>query len=297
MKSIASNEDHSAAIYALCEGGNGTVFSGAGDRFVVRWNAFTLQQNGFTVKLEEPVFSLAFDEKNNVLYIGTSNGSIHLIDVTSRQEIKHYKIHSAAIYNFIILNKRNEIIAVSGDGTISIWGLANHELIRRIPISPEKIRSIAFHPSEAIIAVGDNEGLVHILETSFYNELYTIHAHEQGVTALAFHPAKPVLLSAGKDAHLNAYNIPNDYSVLTKLPAHKSSIYRIAFSPDAAHFITSSRDKSFKLWDAHQLEVISKMEVKSNAHTHSVNAVQWIDNYHFMTAGDDRRINLISIMD
>lgn len=297
MKSILSNEDHSAAIYSLCEGANGTVYSGAGDRFVVRWNAFTLQQNGFTVKLEEPVFSLAFDKKNNVLYIGTSNGSIHLIDTVLRQEIKHYKIHSAAVYNFIILNKRNEIIAVSGDGTISIWGLDNHELIRRIPISPEKIRSIAFHASEEIIAVGDNEGLVHILETSFYNELHTIHAHEHGVTALAFHPVKPVLLSAGKDAHLNTYNIPNDYSVLTKLPAHKSSIYRIAFSPDAAHFVTVSRDKTFKLWDAHLLEVIAKMEVRANTHTHSVNAAQWIDNNHFITAGDDRRMHLISIRD
>lgn len=295
MKIIAHAEDHSSGIYSLCLGAEGTFYSGSGDRFVVRWNAKTLEQTGFAVKLEEPVFAVYFCDSTNILYIGTSSGGIHLVDVLSKKEIKHFKIHSSSIYSFLHLESKNEMIAISGDGTISIWNTASHALIRRIPISQEKIRSIAKSQDESTIALGDNDGLIHVLETDFFNELHTINGDETGVTSLTFHPNKPILLAGGKDAHLKTFLIPNAYSVLTNFPAHKAAIYGIRFSPNGKFFTTVSRDKTFKLWNTTTLEVEAKIEIKSSGHTHSVNAVLWLDDEHFITAGDDRRINLVHI--
>lgn len=298
MKIIAAVSDHSAAVYSLSQGTDAFhFFSGSGDRFVVRWSVDPLRQTGFSVRVNEPVYALHCCPEKQELVIGTGSGSIHVVDIPAKKEIRHFKIHDSGIFCFQPLPQQHLLLATSGDGSISVWDTRSWDLLRHIPLGTEKIRCASLSPDQQYLALGDNNGIIHILETSFFNEVHTLQASTEGITSVSFHPSKPVLLCGSRDAHLRVYNTRESYREITSIPAHKSSIYTIAFSPDKKHFVTASRDKSVKLWDADTLDFLSKTEIHDGGHTHSVNAALWLDNDRFVTAGDDRRIHIMQLTD
>ena len=60
------------------------------------------------------------------------------------------------------------------------------------------------------------------------------------------------------------------------IPAHNYAIYSIVFSPDGKYFATASRDKTIKIWDANNLNVLSRINKESfDGHINSVNKLMW----------------------
>jgi WD40 repeat protein len=295
MEVVRSKADHSAAIYQLCHGRfENRFFSAAGDRFVVEWDD-ELNQTGLAIQMDHPVYSVYYNSAFELLFAGTSTGNFHVVSLATKSELRNIAVHTNGIYSFCFLEKFNLLVVAGGDGKISIWQLPDMELLRSFPLGDFKLRGMAKNQDETRIALACGDGKVRVFETLFFNEIYTLDAHAEGATSVAFHPTKPTLITGGKDAHLKVWNIEDDYKEIISIPAHYSTIYTIAFSPDTKHFVTTSRDKSFKLWDANTLDVISKIELGGTGHTHSVNSALWLYPTHFITASDDRKINLVNL--
>lgn len=296
MKVLRTNTEHAASVYTLTVGSDrASFFSGAGDKFVVKWNSDTLQQQAFAVKLEQPVFSILHIPAFQLLVIGTSQGDLHVVDLVEKKEIRHFTTHRLGIYSLLFHEKEKQLIVAAGDGSFSIWHLPSFELIRHIPLGEFKLRALALTVDGYQLAIACGDEKIRIFETFFYNEIYTLQGHKEGVTSLCYHPTKNALMSGGKDGLLKVWNTKEDYKLLLELPAHYSTIYHISFSPNKKNMLTTSRDKSYKLWDAETLEVKVKQEASGTGHTHSVNAALWLDDEHFITAGDDRKITLNQI--
>jgi WD40 repeat protein len=296
FKIIASQSSHNAAVYGLSKSnGNHSFFSASGDRFIAEWNGKTLAQETFAIKLEEAAYVVFAIPNSGKIAIGTASGAIHIVDRVSKQEIKNLAVHRNGVYAFAFLQEQEMLISCGGDGSLALWSTANWNLIRQLPIGDFKIRSIANTSDEKHIAIGCGEGTIRILETNFFNEIHTIKAHQDGVGALQFMATKPVLLSGGKDGFLRVWNLKDNYTQLLELPAHYSAIYSIALSQDEKHLVTTSRDKSFKLWKLPEFEVFQRVEARDGGHSHSVNGALWLSNSEFVTCGDDRKIILSSI--
>ncbi len=283
-------DQHAGAVYGLAGGFSpSNFFSASGDHYVVEWNVEGLKQEKFAIKSESPVYCVATISSEKLLVFGTGAGSIHIINVARRAEIHHFSLHHNGV--FALVESGGKLFACGGDGVLSIWNISDWKLFRSIPLCAEKLRSAAFSLDGQWIAVACGDGKVRILETTFFNEIYTIDAHEGGATAVAWHPDKPVLFSGGKDAHLKTWNSLSDFEALVSLPAHNFAIYNIAFHPSKATFATASRDKSIKIWDSVSLDIKQKMDAKSGGHTHSVNSLVWLEGL-LISAGDDRKIIL-----
>jgi WD repeat-containing protein 61 len=124
----------------------------------------------------------------------------------------------------------------------------------------------------------------------FFNTVHEWTAHTEGASSVAFHPSRAALISGGKDAHLTVWDLRND--TLSIHPVHTCSqfaIYSMAFSEKGDRMATSSRDKTWKVWDAATLEVVERIDVKNGGHSHSVNKViRWCERW--ITCGDDRQV-------
>ncbi|MEZ4800217.1 MAG: WD40 repeat domain-containing protein [Flavobacteriales bacterium] len=296
METLKVNTNHNGAVYAFQPGLEpGHFFSSAGDRFVAQWKSEDLEQMPFAIQLDHPAFAMHVIPERSLLIVGTSAGNIHVFDLVEKKEKRNLAVHTQSIYAFTYLKKDNWLIAACADGTISIWHVPDWQLIRRIPLGEFKIRALDISSDGYHVAVGCGDGSIKILETMFFNEIYTLKMHEDSVTSVKFHPTKPVLLSGGKDGHLRVWNMKEDYNHVLSMPAHYAAIYTIAFSPEADYFVSTSRDKSFKLWNAETLEFIEKKEVSGQSHTHSVNCALWLDTTRFITGGDDRKIVLYEV--
>ena len=99
-------------------------------------------------------------------------------------------------------------------------------------------------------------------------------------------------MSGSRDGHLNVHAIANRFELVKRIPAHNFAVYDIKFNPDNTMFVTASRDKSFKVWDATTYTVLDKTDFKKGGHKASVNAVLWTKNNQIVTTGDDRSIKV-----
>ena len=116
-------------------------------------------------------------------------------------------------------------------------------------------------------------------------------AHQSAVYVVRYSPDGKFILTGGKDAHLNIWNVEN-YELMKSIPAHNWAIYDIVFNPDASLFATASRDKTIKIWDAKTYELLKRItKTKFDGHTHSVNKLFWntCPNY-LVSVGDDKMI-------
>jgi len=261
---------------------------------VAQWDLSSGTQLPFAARTDSPVYALEFSESSKLLFIGCSDGKIHVVDTQNRQELKAWALHQGSVFDLKLDRMRNRLLAVSGDGVLSVWDLAEMLLLRTIPLSSGKLRQLALSPDNRMIAVADNQGPVHILDAESYHTITTLSAHADGSTAVAWHPSKPVLLSGGKDAYLRCWNVTDDFNEILAFAAHQASIYSMVFLPDNMEFATCSRDKTIKIWDAKNLDPIRRIDFSNGGHKHSVNKLLPM-NGHLISAGDDRSINVFGV--
>ena len=96
-------------------------------------------------------------------------------------------------------------------------------------------------------------------------------------------------MSGGRDAHLKVWSLNEDFANISKQPAHWFTINDIAFQPTGFYFATASRDKSIRIWDAHNFHIVKSIDkFKLAGHRNSVNKLMWLENDLIISCGDDR---------
>ncbi|MFT5725560.1 MAG: WD repeat-containing protein 61 [Bacteroidia bacterium] len=282
---------HIAPIYALCADEKNFIYSGGVDRQVIRWDIEDLDNSKIITKSSEAIYSLFHYADNNLLFVGTSTGKIHVVDINQKKEIKLLKNHTDKIFDFKLFG--SNLIAVSADGSISFTNLNNLKTEQILNISNGRIRSIDIKDNIAAIACGNsNIVMIDLINKTI---LKSFMAHTKSCNVVRFHPTDNLLLSGGWDAHLNIWN--EDYEKQTSIPAHNYAIYSIAFSPDNKLFATGSRDKTIKIWDAINPESPKSITYENlGGHQFSVNRLIWNQkNDVLISASDDKKIMIWSI--
>ena len=288
---------HRGPIYAMhTVPDRETFISGGGDGHVVGWDPRGTDHGVVMVAVEQAIFALHHDGR--WLHIGTEGGDLHVVDMELRREFHRYQVHTKGIFRIISL-PQERIACAGGDGSISIWNRQSNgalRLFRHLPLAQAKLRDLALDPDGGTLAVACGDGLIRLLDTELFNEYAFITAHASpedgspstGVSSLAYHPQKPVLVSGGKDGHIAAWKIA-DHTPVLRSPAHKGGIYKVLFHKDLC--ATVSRDKTVKIWSAGSLEPIQRLDRAAGGHTHSVNAALWCAG-SLITASDDRTIKV-----
>ena len=291
-KHIAALTGHSGCIYALDQGvSEHTVFTGGSDKFIALWNLKTLQAERFAASLPSPVYAICHIPEKQLLLAGTTTGSVLILDLEKKEEIKILQHHTAPIFDIKYSLKTNCFYTASGDGNFAVCSLDTLSLIQIKKLTNEKVRNIDFNytTSEIAVALGDCKVLVFDLYTLDHKTDFM--AHQSAVYVVRYSPDGKFILTGGKDAHLNIWNVEN-YELMKSIPAHNWAIYDIVFNPDASLFATASRDKTIKIWDAKTYELLKRItKTKFDGHTHSVNKLFWntCPNY-LVSVGDDKMI-------
>lgn len=300
MRTIRTYSGHGGPVYELIPDKDpGQFLSGSGDGTVVRWSFKDPDRGERLVSVDQAIFSLFLLPGPNHLLIGTESGDLHLVDLDRRAELQLFQLHRKGIFRMVGLND-GIIACAGGDGHLSLWRIDAPDrpldLIRNIPITEAKIRDCALSQDGGSLALACGDGTIRILETKHFNEIHTMDHPDpagsdelRGYSTVMYHPSKPVLLSGGKDGHLRAWTTDDGFQQILSVPAHKGAIYRMAIDHSSLRFATVSRDKSAKVWDLATLEVVERLDRAMGGHSHSVNALLWLQD-GLLSAGDDRKI-------
>lgn len=283
---------HRGAVHALEPTSHPDQWlSASADGRVVRWDLREPDRGELVADAAVPVYSLRHDPARKLLFIGNANGGLHVIDLVEREELRLLRQHRKGIFSIVPIGA-DRLLCTGGDGSISLWQLPSMELLRHIPLCDEKVRGAAVSPDGAALALACGDGLVRVLDTKDLNELATIEAHAKGAASVCWHPAKPALFTGGRDGFLRTWRTDKGYSRLLEVPAHRANIYGITFSTDGGSIATASRDKTVRIWNAKDLELLAKLDLGIGGHTHSVNTVRWCGASALLSASDDKRVML-----
>lgn len=282
---------HGGPVYALSDrAGDDSVYSGASDGIVAKWNIESGKPEAFSVRTGKPVFSILFH--GNLLLAGQGEGGIHVVDFAAGKEVRFLKYHRLGVFAMACIDRENLILSAGGDGFLCIYDANDFRLLNSIAVSPMKLRCIASAPDEGHVVVGGSDGFLRLFDTAYFNEIQSFKAHEGGVYSARF-ISESTLVTGGRDAHLRFWKLDGNRLIAAEaLPAHNFAIYDIALHPDSRRLATASRDKTAKIWQLGDMKSpIRLARNRGEGHTHSVNAVHFSNNGELLvTAGDDRTL-------
>ena len=268
------------------------MYSASADKFVVRWDCRTGEQDAFAIRLPSVPYSLKLFATNQLLAVGLSNGDMHIFDLSLRKEIKFYKQHQVGLFCIAEDSFNRQLLVADSSGTISVWDTTTLELKIVLPLDCGKIRRMIILEAGKKVVVCAQDGCVRIIDLISFNELHAFFAHKEGATA-ALPLADGLLLTGGKDAYLKVWDLTIG-KCLQSIPAHNYVIYDL-ISLNETHFASASRDKTIKLWRKHPVEVLQRLDRKENGHKHSVNALVKVGDEHFASCSDDGVVKLWGI--
>lgn len=146
------------------------------------------------------------------------------------------------------------------------------------------------------LAVGDITGKIYIFETvnNSMTKTAEISAHTGPIYKLSWsHPSfGPLLASAGFDKKVNLYKIDNNrLEEIYSHSNHNNSVSALKFSPSSKNLILISGCLN---GDIISLEYFNKEFTinKNFAHDYGVNCIDFLDEYNFITCGNDNTLKI-----
>ena len=128
--------------------------------------------------------------------------------------------------------------------------------IRTLDGHNQSVESVAFHPTEPLLATGSLDNTVKLWRLSDDNLsatcVATLERHgTRSVYSVVFHRTAPLLASCGHDKTVRLWRLSDDNSSATcvaTLEGHSSYVTSVVFHPKAPLLATCSWDRTAKLW-------------------------------------------------
>ncbi len=273
----------------------GILFTGGNDKGLVEWS---LKNNAF-IKVMFPVaasvYAIHCPVGHPLLFAGLRNGNVLVFDFIQQRLLDPIKYHQKPIFDIKSINHKNELLLASEDGTVSIWNLKTLQMVHRMQVSTDTVRSIALTANEEQVAFGCRDGKVAIYNLDDYTLKTTLSGHSMPVFAVQYSTTGNYLVSGSRDAQLKIWDAES-YQLIQNIPAHMFAVNSISFHPTLPYFATGSMDKSIKIWGADDFKLykIISREKGYNSHQLSVNKVIWNGN-QLISVSDDKRVILWDI--
>ncbi|WP_226390943.1 WD40 repeat domain-containing protein [Penaeicola halotolerans] len=283
---------HNDCVYALSRGRAANLFfSGAGDGMVVEWDLTQPKDGKLIAKVPQSVYAVCYDQARGQLLIGENYQGLHVIDLQTNRELYAVQLTDAAIFDIQV--KGDLAWIATGDGVVIVFDLVRQGIIKHIKSSDKSARTISIHPDLEQFAVGYSDHLIRIFDFD-YQLIQTLQGHTNSVFTVKYSPDGSYLLSAGRDAHLKAWNVVQAYVLQEDIIAHMYAINHIDFSADMKYFVTCSMDKSIKVWDLQSFKLLKVIDKARHAgHGTSINKLLWSDfDSLIVSASDDRTLSI-----
>ena len=294
---------HKAAVFALGEGEPGHFISGAGDGWLVNWNMENPDPGKLIAKVDSNVFTLSYlvlpsrpsQEEAPILVVGNMYGGVHWVNLRESQKTKNILHHKKGVFG--IFQVEDFIYTIGGDGVLSKWDIETQMAVESYHLSNQSLRAIDYseHRNELVIGASDNS--LYFLDAGTMElKRHLAKAHQNSVFTVKYHPNGRHLITGGRDALLNVWNL-DDNALVSSQAAHMYTINSIAFHPKASIFATASRDRTIKLWDAQNYKLLKVIEtLRDDGHLASVNKLLWTSHKDYLiSASDDRSVGVWKI--
>jgi WD40 repeat protein len=182
-----------------------------------------------------PVNCVLFSPEDRFVVSGSTDGEIRLMNMSDRTQ----RVLASKIGNITCMD-------ISSDGdklvtghftdknSLQIWLTKNGQRSISIDRPGSGFMSVAFSPSDSLIAAGCLNGTIHIMDPESKSESFSLFGHTEIVTGLAYYNNGSRLLSRSRDKTFRCWDMERRTCAAThRIPGKVFCIH-----PDGRHFVT-----------------------------------------------------------
>lgn len=284
---------------------------GVGDGTIRVWNLsnFTsLEIVSLWQKIKGKVMALAWHPTNERwLAYGTSEGRIGIYDVSpGRQPILFRPFHHRSVYTLCWGPSVYKTGAAGSDG-IFLYSCGDGEVVRYDPDKPDeeprnlkdvlqfpdlnqKRSDIAWKPDSTLLAMGNEDGTVHIMSAPHLALIHTLFAHKKLIQCLAWHPESTAtdttyspcrhwLAVASNETHIKVFDLAHlakdneqaeasqlkSISSCFTLSGHLSRVVSMCWSPHiGGQLVSVSYDDTAQVWNVPSQQAVANFGFHSS---------------------------------
>lgn len=190
--------------------------------------------------------SLAIAQERQIVAGGSRLNDIVLWDISTGQQIRKLKSHSAGIQSMAFSEDCQILASSSSDCTVKLWDVENSLKVEKVNGHLSEIRSVVVSIGGEMIASAGGD--IKLWDAKTGTELRTLRGHSFGLRSLAFSKDGEKLISGALDSTAKLWDVKTGSELHTL--KHGCEIYSVAFSADDQIVATGSGTSTVKLWDA-----------------------------------------------
>jgi len=130
---------------------------------------------------------------------------------------------------------------------IVVWDVTTGEIRRRVT-NPATMNALTVAPDGRRFAEAGDDKNVRIRDAATLTVLKEFRVHDGPVTALAWHPKKPILATCSADLSIRLWNLETGERI-DELRGPIVAPHTLAFSPDGQRLGSASRNENAHIWD------------------------------------------------
>ncbi|WP_413173651.1 eIF2A-related protein [Anabaena azotica] len=268
------------------------------------------------------VNTVSFSPDDQIIASGGEDNLVKLWQSKDGKLIKRLPGHQSRITKIKFSLDGKLIASASGDKTIKLWNFEG-KLLQTLTGHGEQINSISFSPDDKIIASASADNSIKLwrLDGSL---LATFKGHGEQGRDVNFSPDGKLIASASADKTIKLWQININQPQLEDINsvsfsksqifaagwdgkisiwnqgkihqflAHKNIINAVNISPDGKILATASADKSIKLWNSQNYQLIKTI----TGHQDQVTSISFSPNNQMLVSGSaDKIIKLWRLAD
>ena len=194
------------------------------------------------------VCAVDFSPDGNLLVSASSDYSIKLWDVKTKQCIKTLQGHTRWIRTVAFSPDGQQLVSGSGDYTIKLWDVATGNCLKTWQGHTGWIWSVVFSPDGTTIASGSEDKTIRLWDLQTGKLKIILDKHKSWVQSVIFSPDGQTLASSSCDGTINLWSVATGKCLKT-FRGHSSWVQSVAFSPDGKNLASGSCDWTVKIWE------------------------------------------------
>ena len=205
---LATWQGHKGKIMSLVLSNDGALLASASwDGSVGLWPTDG-GEPAFLTGHSGPVNDVAFSDDGSQLYSASADGSIRLWDVANTQERQRVVEHGFGVNEIEINGAEGWLAYGAVDGGTRVLDTATGETLADLTLERRPILSMAQSDASKLLAVGDGEGYIMVVDTTEWRITRDFRATERGpVWALAFSNDGTNIHAGGLDPRMYSWPI------------------------------------------------------------------------------------------
>ncbi len=244
--------------------------------------------------------SLAFNKEGNILASTTTYGDIYLWNLGGGDAKKISRGHSSGAWA-IDFSPDSRILATGGgDGIIRLWEASTGTKIGEMGRHTKKIHSIAFDTNGRNVITASDDLTIRYWDVNTKKEVRAFNEPMDRLLTAAFSPDRSLIAYGAKTIEIDLMRNRREDKEYVRLrdaisgrdiftfEGHIKDITSISFLPGKRFIVSSSMDKTIKIWDVEKRGEVTSLE--QNDYVYAVDTSR--DGKWLAAGGRDRVVTI-----